>query len=244
MRFSLRIAAVAALAVATVAANAQIKFYYAMPGSTNRLMEDVVTSSSWTAEYDIVVENAGSSDVVWNAGALHVAYARGMAATGAGSSTPVAGTDKVTVFDTSNPGSNVTARPAWFIGNFLGNSTLAGGGSNTNPAGERPFGLAISVDQALGTNRTLAAGAKEWIARVKFKDNGFFGSGAGEHFLYLYTSPAGTSRTTLLLNGGTQIRPAGDNMADSALRLTPEPGTMLALAAGLGALAARRRRKA
>lgn len=249
MRFSLRSTAFTMLALATVAANAAgaPQFYFSTKGGdTSQLATDLVTSSSWTAEYDIIVKNVGDAAIAFNAGNLLVAYATSTAQTAGGA--PTAGTDKITVFapgTTTNAAANpnVTGRAAWYLGgNPFGSVTFRGGSLSPTSSAVRPYGMSLALDLAVGTTEALAVGEEKYVATVKFKDNGMYGTEAF-HDLFLFSS-AGTPQTggqSVLLNGGTAFRQG--NYEASRLRLVPEPGTMLALVAGIGALAARRRRK-
>ena len=253
MRFSLRSTAFTMLALATVAANAAgaPQFYFSTKGGdTSQLSQDLVTSSSWTAEYDIIVKNVGDADILFNAGNLLVAYATSTSQN-AGLA-PTAGTDGITVIapgNTTNAAANpnVTGRAAWYLGGSpFGSVTFRGGSLTPTSAAVRPYGMSLGLDPAVGTTVGLAVGEELYIATVKFMDNGMYGNEAF-HDLFLFSSPMNgtqapqTGGQSVLLNGGTAFRQS--NYEASRLRLVPEPGTMLALVAGIGALAARRRRK-
>lgn len=248
MRFSLRSTAFAILAVASVAANAAgvPQFYFSTKGGDNsRISEDIVTGAGWMQEYDVIVKNVGDADIVYNSGGVLITYAN---FTGASGATMVAGSDTVNVFnptDTNAPilnnalnNSNITAWSSLFSGGLP--CQVRGGDA---ASGTRPGGYMISLDVPLGSTRTLAAGASLNILTIKIKNNGFYGNGQPFKDIFLYTGRAtATGGSTALHNGSTHFVPTNwEN--DSRLRLVPEPGTMLALAAGIGALAARRRRK-
>lgn len=247
MRFSLRSSAFAVLAIASVAANAQnINFYFSDYGGDNtRLLTDVLTpgGDKW---YDVCVENKSTSPITINSGVAMVGLGT---STSAGTAAVPTVTPGVTVFDPGNPNSanNIERRAAhhvqWFTGAFAadmrGGRNPSGGGA-TDP---RPWGHNTPIDMAPGTTQVLAPGASWALYAIHIKENGFIGQSAF-YDIFIYDAGSGSSGTSALLNGATAHRP-GSTWADkSRLRLTPEPGTMLALAAGLGALAARRRRKA
>lgn len=249
MRFSLRSTAFAILAIASVAANAQgvVRFYFSDAGGDNaRISQDIVTGPSWEKEYDICIANTGNADIVFNAANVLLGYSL---YNGQSAATFVAGSDSVSVHNAAdlaaaNANSNITARAPWFVGNFA--PSIRGGQGVTNSSTEqRPGGMSIGVDLALNQTHTLVAGTSEMMMRVKLRNNGFYGNGQPFKDVFLFTGPrvpSSSSGSTCLINGGVNIVPP-DWQNDSRLRLLPEPGTMLALVAGLGALAARRRRK-
>jgi hypothetical protein len=243
MRFSLRTSAFAVLAIASVAANAQsIKFWFSDNGGDNsRLLTDVIGpgQSKW---YDVILANVGSTPLVFNSGVVMIGLGVSSAAgTGATANVTPA---KVNVHDPSQPnGAMNIANPApWFTRAFAadmrGGRNPSGGGTN------RPWGHNTPIDMAPGTTQTLAAGDTIRLYSIQLRENGFIGQDAFWD-VFIYDAGSGSSGTSAMLNGATAYRPGSGSWADdSRLRLTPEPGTMLALAAGIGALAARRRRKA
>lgn len=241
MRFSLRTSAFAVLAIASVAANAQsIKFWFSdMGGDNSRLLTDVMApgQSKW---YDVILANVGSTPLVFNSGVVMVGVAE--SATAGTAATPLA-TPGVHVHNPAAPNSadNIVRLAPWFSGAFAADLR---GGRNPTPNGNRPWGHNTPVDMAPGTTQTLGAGETIALYRIQLRENGFIGQSA-HYDVFIYDAGSGSSGTSAMLNGATAYRPGSGTWADdSRLRLTPEPGTMLALAAGLGALVARRRRKA
>lgn len=227
LTFIARFANAGVLAVALIgtgalmpqSANAQVEFYFCAPGSTNKLLSDIDTGPNWFQHYDIVVENTSSSPVVFNAGSVLVGYAT---ATSVGpSATPIAGTDLIDLFSLP-PVTSITGRAAWFIGANLNATPLAGGRGPANGVA-RPYGMAVGIDMGIGSTRTIPAGGKEWLFRVKVKDNGCYGN-APYHDLVLYDGGTGISYCTALVNGGTVV---GRNTNWQANRLRIHCGTIL-----------------
>lgn len=251
MRFSLRSTAFTMLALATVAANAAgvPQFYFSDKGGSNdRLLTDTVTSSAWVKEYDVIVKNVGDAGLNIGSANLVVAYAMGLSQVVG--TLPIAGTDTVTVFNTSdtsntNLNSNITGLASWVFHGGLDQVRFRGGSLNPqNNTIARPYGMVVNLTGQLNQSTPLAVGDTMYLATIKFKDNGFYGNGQAFKDIFLYTAPAGaqTGASTVVFNPASPALPTNwEN--DSRLRLVPEPGTMLALVAGIGALAARRRRK-
>ena len=252
MRFSLRSTAFTMLALATVAANAagvpQFYFSRSGDGDNNRLLQDAVTSVDWVNSYDVIVENVGDATLNFTGMNVLVAYARGLSQN-AGTA-PVAGTDTVTVFNTSdinNTGTNTNlSNIASWVNQAGGLDQVRFRGGAITPINntvERPFGMVFNLPGSLGVSTPLAAGEKMRLATVKFKNNGFYANGTPFKDIFLYTAPAGaqTGSSTVVFTPGPVLPTNWEE--NSRLRLVPEPGTMLALVAGIGALAARRRRK-
>lgn len=249
MRFWLRIATLATLSMAAVVGHAQgLTFYFSDKGGTNeRLTTAVVSVPNWVGEFDVIVQNLGSTPIIFNAGAVFIGFASTTTFGPLAEVTP--GSDKVTIFDVGNAtdrvevNPNITGRASWFAGIYACN---IGGGRNGPPTGQpRPYGFNVTVDTPTGLFATLPVGGNLRIMTIKFKDNGLFGN-AEFHDLSIYDAGTGSSFTTFLLNGSngpTYFRPGPTLEQDSGLRLmVPETGITLALTAGFGFLISRRRR--
>jgi len=160
---------------------------------------------------------------------------------------------------------NFAGNPADY-GAWGANATLGGPASNVaNSAGangsaaaasSRPWGYYVSLNNTVSFS--IAAGAEVALFNFTVRNNTLGNGGAtlaNPQLVSLFDAGTGTSNTTLFRQsstttnyrpGGNTSNSTGNNQARGSyggFNVVPEPGTMLALAAGLGALMARRRRK-
>lgn len=234
------------------APRAGVQFYFSdAGGSHERITLDYVTSSAWTAEYDVIAKNTRSTPISFDGGCLMIGF--GMATAPGLGAQPILGSDRITLFNVGaaasvvNQNPNITSLASWFVGDTT--ASLVGGRGPSPPA-LRPYGFNIPIDPINRDLVTISPDETMFIARIKFRDNGLFAAQTS-HWLVVYDydpSPSVYATTSLMDASGDPyyIYHDGPNWeTNSRLRLAavPEPATIAPLCLGFLLLRFRRGRK-
>lgn len=268
MKLNTRTIAMAAVLGAVVAANAaDVRFFLAygdagFAAANGAAMGDELKATSIvgavgsTFTVSVMVQSTATADALYSGGCMFVGFdtaTTNNSTTGYAdrATAEAAGTSKMLRLDTAyssygsgagvdSGGADTTVTTAsQGAAKFRG---VAKGGSS---ASLRSIGLNQAIQWGTGNKLKLAAGSKFRLADMVVTNmginNGTYGDGGDENGLTLNSSSPATSGSNFMGNTA-----AGNPNADVKYALTnavPEPGTVIAVAAGLVALAARRRRK-
>jgi len=124
---------------------------------------------------------------------------------------------------------------------IIGSASFSGSAGAGTSA--RPAGLWAAFGFGTGNNLKMTSGTTVMIAKVKLTiDSSKLGAMANQTYggLGLFSLANAASRSTYV---GATTGTGQGSTRNYSVTLAPEPGTMVAIAAGLAAVAARRRRK-
>jgi len=120
------------------------------------------------------------------------------------------------------------------------------GSFGSTAASMRPIGMWAAFNFGTGLKLNLPAGTSVALTKFTLTNRGIaagdiFGDGGGETGLMIFGATNASTRSTYL--GATNGTGQQQGQKVYAMQAVPEPGTMIAIATGLAAVAARRRRK-